>query len=155
MVTNSKPSFIGMSRTLEYGMFTSNAQRRSYTVKLNAHIVQISRNFINFSATKEMLISKQNLRNGSAFITFTGHMAPSTEKHLTKHSEKSYNQKTGRLAGNRTLHIDGNKPLNLTRSDSLISRNRDYPNWYSRPFTDLGGTSVNLHPAHKVDIQQG
>jgi len=53
-----------------------------------------SRNFINFSATKGMLISKQNLKNGSAFITFTGHMAHSTEKHLTKRLERSYNQFT-------------------------------------------------------------
>ena len=31
--------------------------------------------------------------------------APTTEKHLTKHSEKSYSQKIGYLTSNSTLHL--------------------------------------------------
>ena len=47
-VTNSRLSSIGMSRISGLGTLTSNAERHSSTEKLNAHIVQTSRNSISF-----------------------------------------------------------------------------------------------------------
>ena len=89
---SSKPNSIGTSRTSVSATPTSSAARLSSMGKSNDHTDQTVRNSTNFSAIKVMSISKKNWENGSAFTTSIGHMALTTEKRLTKHSEKSYNQ---------------------------------------------------------------
>ena len=100
---SSKPNSIGTSRTSVSATPTSSAARLSSMGKSNDHTDQTVRNSTNFSAIKVMSISKKNWENGSAFTTSIGHMALTTEKRLTKYSEKSYNKQAKCPTGNRTL----------------------------------------------------
>ncbi len=77
------------------------------TPQLNGKVERSRRsdgkNFTSCSVTQVMSISKPNWTNGSAFTTSTDRTARTMERHLTKPSEKSYNQQKGRLTSNRTL----------------------------------------------------
>ena len=110
MAMSSKLSSIGMWRIKVFDMPISSEQRRNLTAKSSVRIDQMNKSSISFSATKETSISKQNLMNGNAFTTSTDRMAHSMEKHLTKRSEKSYNDQIKCPTGNGTLHAS---PISL------------------------------------------
>jgi len=88
--TSYKPNSIVMSKTSASDTPTSNAALLSSTAKSRAHTDPISRNFINFSATKVTSISKPNSTNWNGFTTSPDCTVPTTGKPLTKLSETSY-----------------------------------------------------------------
>jgi len=88
--TSYKPNSIVMSKTSASDTPTSNAALLSSTAKSRAHTDPISRNFINFSATKVTSISKPNSTNWNGFTTSPDCTVPTTGNPLTKLSETSY-----------------------------------------------------------------
>jgi len=100
--TNSRPSSTGTLKTMVSATQTSNAARRSRTARWNDHTGQTGKSFT-CAATKAMLIWKPNWTNGRGSTISTDRTAHTTERRLTKHSEKNYNQQIGSLTSNRTL----------------------------------------------------
>lgn len=79
--------------------------RLSSMGKSNDHTDQTVRNSINFSAIKLTSTAKENWENGSALKTSTGQMAITTQKRLTKHSEKMYRSRASCIASCLACHL--------------------------------------------------
>src|SRR5450631_3875439 len=91
---------IGMSKTKASGTPTSKRERRSSMARWNDRIAQIRRSSTSCCPTRTISTSKKSSRSGNISTTSIAPTAPSTEKHLTKRSEKSYDSAlTNCLAG--------------------------------------------------------
>ena len=82
--TSSRRSFIGMWMTWVFVMCTSKPGSLNYMARWKGHTALIKMSSTSYFLTKMIKIYISNWPNGSSFTIFPGHMALTSEKHLTK-----------------------------------------------------------------------